>query len=287
MKNIRLTSDINQYKIPPNIILTGKLLRVISKNLNIRYLSKLFTTPIKFKAPQRELMFRQSAKSEKIVLPNAKKEIIIYQYGYSKKKILLVHGWSGRGSQFYNLADKLLEHKMMIISFDAPAHGLSNGTTCHYSDFIESISEIDKQYGPFYAAIGHSYGAMALSSALQKNLSVEKLVLLSTPNSFDEIITKFIKKMEQNTLVKHQLYSFFSKRHNLNLNDYTLSQILLNQTIPTLIIHDTKDTYVDVSNAIVIRQSLHNGKLLLTNGLGHHKIFKNSTIVHKIVKFIQ
>jgi len=54
-----------------------------------------------------------------------------------------------------------------------------------------------------------------------------------------------------------------------------------------LVIHDSQDKYVDVRSAIAIRQNLKYGELLITYGLGHHKIFKNSVIIQRIIDFIK
>jgi esterase/lipase len=43
----------------------------------------------------------------------------VYQYGQSDKKVLLVHGWSGRGTQLVKIADALLKSGYSTISFDA------------------------------------------------------------------------------------------------------------------------------------------------------------------------
>jgi hypothetical protein len=32
-------------------------------------------------------------------IPTINKSVVVYQYGQSDKKVLLVHGWSGRGTQ--------------------------------------------------------------------------------------------------------------------------------------------------------------------------------------------
>ena len=56
--------------------------------------------------------------------------------------------------------------------------------------------------------------------------------------------------------------------------------------IPVLVVHDTKDGDVPVSCAYRIRQSLTNGSLLITNGLGHTKILRNKEIVNKSIEFI-
>jgi alpha-beta hydrolase superfamily lysophospholipase len=58
-------------------------------------------------------------------IPTINKSVVVYQYGQSDKKVLLVHGWSGRGTQLVKIADALLKSGCSTISFDAPAHGKS------------------------------------------------------------------------------------------------------------------------------------------------------------------
>jgi hypothetical protein len=41
------------------------------------------------------------------MIPEIKKEIVVYEYGYSQKKVL-VHGWSGEGTQLFKIADELV-----------------------------------------------------------------------------------------------------------------------------------------------------------------------------------
>jgi alpha-beta hydrolase superfamily lysophospholipase len=84
------------------------------------------------------------------------------------KKVLLVHGWSGRGTQLFKIADELLKQGYSTISFDAPAHGKSPGKTTIMVDFITTILEIEKQFGPFDAAIGHSLGGMSVLNNKKK-----------------------------------------------------------------------------------------------------------------------
>ena len=97
-------------------------------------------------------------------------------YGYSKKKVLLVHGWAGRSTQLFMIADRLLEKGYMVISFDGPSHGKSEGKTTAMPEFLDTIKVIDKQFGPFEAAIGHSFGGMSLYNSVADGFSIKSLV---------------------------------------------------------------------------------------------------------------
>jgi hypothetical protein len=143
-------------KIPKLILLYSTILSSISPKLSILFAEKLFTTPFKHKTPKRELEMDRKSIQKLIKIPSINKEVVIYQYGDSEKKILLSHGWSGRGTHLYKIADEILKAGYSTISFDAPAHGKSPGKTTIMSEFVETILEIEKQFGPFEAAVGHS-----------------------------------------------------------------------------------------------------------------------------------
>jgi len=283
----KITNNINSFKVPKSILLTGKFLQTINTNLVTKFAANIFGTPLKFKIPERELMMRDSAKNELFEIDSIDKKVMVYRYGFSKKKILIVHGWAGRGTQLYQLADKILENKMMVVSFDGPAHGLSSGKTTLITDFIETIHQINKEYGPFDAAIGHSFGAMSLLNAVAKGLDIKKLVLIGADNSIRQITQQFVEKIELKPIIAKKLEKLFYEKYNVNIEEYSSFNAAQNVNIPTLVIHDSEDKFVPVSSAITIRQNLKNGELLMTNGLGHHKIFKDNIVIQRIIDFIQ
>jgi len=287
MKNsIKRNKEKNSFDIPKHIILIGKLIQIISPDLAARFVAKIFETPLKFKAPERELMMRKSAKNNLLNLRGIRKKVMVYSYGYSKKKILLVHGWSGRGTQLYSIADKILENKMMVISFDGPAHGLSQGSSTSLKDFIVCIRQLEKEHGPFDAAIGHSFGGMALLNAVTSGLKLNNLVVIGADNSIVEILKSSVEKFSLKPIIAQKLIELVNKKLNIKVEDYSSQNVAKKVDIPTLVIHDSEDKYVPVSNALAIRHSLKKGEILITNGLGHHKILKDSTTNQRIIDFI-
>ncbi len=288
MKNSQKSSKIiNSLEVPNSIVLTGRILQSISSNLATIFAAKIFMTPLNFKVPDRELMMRESAKNKLIKIESINKSVMVYSYGYSKRKVLLVHGWSGRGTQLFQLADKILENKMMVISFDAPAHGLSPGKKATMIDYIKTIEQINKEYGPFEAAIGHSFGGMSLLNSISEGLKINKLVIIGTDNSIPEVIKTFINKLKLKPKIAVKLETYFNNKLGLKVKHHTSQWVAKNVDIPTLVLHDSDDRFVPVSSAISIRQNLKNGELLITNGLGHHKIFRDKGIIQRIIDFIQ
>ncbi len=277
----------NSFVIPRPLIIFGKILQFFSKDMATLYVAKLFSTPVKIAAPERELTMRNSAKKEILKIPGCKAEVQMYIYGYSKKKVLLVHGWAGRGTQLFQIADKILENRMMVVSFDGPAHGLSSGKRTNMIEFLETIREVNKKYGPFDAAIGHSFGGMSLINAVADGLNVEKLVTIGTDNSIPQIFNYFVQKMELKPVISKKLAKLSETKFNTEIDSLSSEHKAAKITIPTLVIHDSNDKYVNVSSAVSIRQNLKKGELLITNGLGHHKIFKDNFVIQRIIDFIK
>jgi pimeloyl-ACP methyl ester carboxylesterase len=274
-------------KIPKIILLTSKLISFISPKLITLFAAKLFTTPIKHKIPKRELEMDRKSIQKLISIPAINKEVVVYEYGKSEKKILLVHGWSGRGTQLFKIADELLNNGYSTISFDAPAHGKSPGKTTIMVDFIATILEIEKQFGPFEVAIGHSLGGMSVLNAIKQGLTVQHAVVIGSGDIVEDIIDDFIAKLQLKASVSKHLRMHFEKKYREKMNDYSAFLAAKETSIPVLVIHDNDDPEVPVKAGKHIYEHLKNGKLLLTDGLGHRKILGNPKVMERIIQFIK
>lgn len=273
-------------KIPKLILLCAKFLELISPNLATLFAARLFTTPIKHKIPKREFHMNENSIQKTILIPSIKKEIVVYQYGKSEKKVLLVHGWSGRGTQLVKIADELIELGYSTISFDAPAHGKSKGNSTIMTEFIASILVLEEQFGPFEFAVGHSLGGMSILNAIKQNLQLKKAVIIGSGDIIQDIIDDFVKKLNLKSDIGILLRNHFEKKYNQKMNDYSASEVAKAVKISVLIIHDTGDTDVNVKAAHHIKENLLNSEIMITTGLGHRKILGNKEVINKIIEFI-
>jgi len=286
-KSNTLTKTKNISKIPRSIIIPGKILQYIAPSLATKYAIKLFKTPIKFRTPDREKMMAKSAQKEMVFIPELNKKVMVYTYGYSKRKVLLVHGWSGRGTQLYKIADKLLENGFMTISFDAPAHGRSEGKVTLMNEFITVSKFLENKYGSFEIAIGHSLGGMAVLNSVKQGLTLKKVIIIGSGDIITDILRVFTSKLELKEKMVKNMKNYFFKKIGYNIDNYSASVAAKSVKIPTLIVHDTEDREVPVSCAHNIRQNTKQGELLITNGLGHTRILKDNFVVKSIVEFIK
>jgi hypothetical protein len=273
-------------QIPKSILLIAKLLEVISPKLVTHFASKLFRTPIKHKIPKRELEMDKNTLQQKILIPSINKEIVVYKYGESKRKILLVHGWSGRGTQLAKIADELVNLGFQTISFDAPAHGKSKGNNTLLPEFIDSILELEKQFGPFEFAIGHSLGGMAILNAVKQKLEIKKGVIIGSGDIIQDIIDDFICKLQLAPKIGFLLKNLFEKQSGIRMDSYSSYNVAKDVKIPILIIHDEDDADVPVKAAYNIQKHLSKSNILITKRLGHRKILGDKVVIDKIKTFL-
>tara|TARA_B100000780_G_scaffold272658_1_gene235178 strand:+ start:1469 stop:2344 length:876 start_codon:yes stop_codon:yes gene_type:complete len=272
--------------IPIPVRCFAKTLELISSRLASFFGIRLFITPVNFPIPKREQYMLKSAQKKRLHIPEIKKEIEILSYGYSKKKVLLVHGWSGRSTQLFAFADKLLENGYMVISFDGPAHGKSTGKTTMMPEFLKTIEKINTSFGPFEAAIGHSFGATSLYNAAATFLDIKTFIAIGSFDRISDIISNFAKNLYLKEKSAKKIQLGLEKKWMIHIDDFSSSSVAKKIKIPVLVVHDIIDGDVPVSCAYRIRQNLEKGSLFITNGLGHTKILRNNEVINKSIKFI-
>ncbi len=276
----------SNVKIPRFIINTGKFLQALSPTLATKYVRFLFQKPIKHKTPEKEKVWGEKADISYIAVPEIGKSIAVYQWGDGDKRALVVHGWSGRATQMYQIIEKLLNHGYKVISIDGPAHGKSTGSKTMMPEFIKAIEKTSETYGPIDVAIGHSMGGISLLNVQGMHALFNKLVIIGAPDSIFNIFHGFVNKLELKKIVADKLIAVFEKITGKSIFDFHGSTHCKKIKEPVLIVHDEDDNEVPVGDAINNYQSLQNGKLLKTNGLGHGRILKNREVINQIINFI-
>jgi pimeloyl-ACP methyl ester carboxylesterase len=274
-------------KIPKIILVTGKILQFISPMIAARYAARLFTTPLKHSLPKREQEMDRKSRQERIRIDSIGKDVVVYHYGDESPKILLVHGWSGRGTQLVKFADELLKSGYSVISFDAPAHGKSSGKTSIMPEFIATIFQLEKAFGPFEAAVGHSLGGMSLLNSVKRGLQLKRFVTIGSGDIIQDIIDEFIQKLELRPKIGTLMCEQFEKKSHEAMSNYSSYLAAKEIDIPVLVIHDENDAEVPLSCGKHIHDNLRNGELMITHGLGHRKILGNREVIERSLSFIR
>jgi len=273
-------------EVPKFLIYSLQTIQFFSTDLATKVGAKIFTTPIKHKTPNRELKMDTNSKQEKIFVSKINKSVVVYHYGDSPKKVLLVHGWSGRGTQLVKFADELVAKGYSTISYDAPAHGKSGTTTTLMPEFIATNLELERLYGPFEFAIGHSLGGMSLLNSVKRGLQLKKLVVIGSGDKIIDILHEFVRKLKLKPIIAEKMRLLFEKNFGEPMENYAAHIAAKEVNIPTLVIHDENDYEVPISCGINIHKHLSNGEMFITQKLGHRKILGDEKVITKTLNFI-
>ncbi|MUP45471.1 alpha/beta hydrolase [Gramella sp. BOM4] len=277
---------VQQLLVPGYILKISRFLSKVSPFVASRFAARLFLTPFKYRLPEREREMFEESSIRKEQVPSIDREIVIYEYGKSEKRILLVHGWSGRGTQLSKIAKALKKEGYSTISFDAPAHGEAPGKISMMPFFIKSVHYLNEKYGPFDAVIGHSLGGMSSLRAISDGLKTEKLIIIGTANNVTKITRDFAENMQMSQEVARRMKNYLDEKFGQDMDDYSGAVSAKGVQVPTLVIHDEQDVDVDVKDAYEIHDALPNSEIMITNGLGHRRILGNKEVINKITTFI-
>jgi esterase/lipase len=264
-----------------------KILSIISPKATARVAWKIFTTPRLKRKPDPN--FLKLGFSDAIEYQGYKIKTYI-QNPHESNSILLVHGWEGQASDFVALLLSLLDHRFKVISFDSPAHGLSQGKSANAIDYSSIIQKLAKKHGPFEAIIGHSLGAFASSHALahaHEHLA-NKLVTIGAPNKLTTIIHNFIKIFELSNEVELELIKLIENRFNFKVNSSsTAAYSLMATNTQKLFIHDEYDKQVTIDGLDEMSSLNPVAQVHRTYTLGHSRILKDNYTINKIIDFIK
>ncbi len=124
---------------------------------------------------------------------------------------------------------------------------------------MHSILEIEKQFGPFEIAIGHSLGGMSVLNAIKDGLKVEKAIIIGSGDIVQDILDEFTSKLGLKPEMSIKLRDYFEDKYEVKMNDFSAYKAAQKVQIPVLVIHDNDDPEVSVKAGIHIHKNLENG----------------------------
>jgi esterase/lipase len=287
------TTTINRK--PVSIPLALKLLRLgfriggrLSPTTAGRLAYKLWFTPSRFKTPAREKATLATAEITSHQINN--NNIITYHWGEAnpaKPVVLLVHGWSGRGTQLGAFVQPLINAGYRVLSFDAPAHGKSSGKQTNLYEVADVILALQQHYGVINAVITHSFGGPCIAIAIQRGFTTRRIVSISPPATTIGLVEKFNSTLrlpkKAGKHMMHQIENTFGK----NIwQDISMVNTVKGITTEGLLIHDSNDTDIPWQEGKAVSEAWHNARFIKTSGLGHRRILRDDFVIESAVEFI-
>lgn len=263
-----------------------KILSRLFPNQIVNFAYQQLTNPqIKKLRPQEiEVLDR----SQKEILKFQNFDIQLYTWKGGLDKVLLIHGWEGQAGNFADLVQLLLERKYTVYAFDAPSHGYSSRGKTSLFEFTELVGTLIQKY-EVKKLISHSFGGVATTYALfnNKNLKIDKYVLLTTPDKFIERINDVAEKVGITEKVKEKLINRLAQETKLDVRKLNVSEFVKEINVSNaLIIHDTKDRVIPIERSKNVQANWKNCQFIEIQGTGHFRILRTKRVAEKTLEFL-
>ena len=262
---------------------------------------------------ERAAKFEENNKERKDMklnrIPELPSEITVLEFlpeeNIEKKEatIICVHGWEGRGTNFYKFIPKLTSKGFRVLAPDFPMHGKTSGTEtgCHVFGF--SLNCILNYIKVPAILLVHSLGNGAactnyyISDEKTRN-QIKGFIGIGVPDKFTDYIRNFGNMMGLDEYTNNLFLEKNSERLGIDIKYFVVSDTIKNFNYPCLIVHDDKDKEVSIEWAInsskYIQQKYQTYKigdkecpcLHKTSGLGHRRILRDDGVVDTVVDFI-
>ena len=284
----RRVSIAAHYKLPWFLTSLARILDYVSKSLATRFLWRIFCGPIKFKIPARETEFYNKTEKKKIYPKSVSKEIVLYRIPNDGHKVLFVHGWNGRSSQFYRIIDLLSDNGYDITAIDLPGHGKSKRANTNLPEITDLLSEIMKSRGPYHGVVCHSFGGVATLNSIRYGASCEKLVLIS-PGVYEikPMFKTFVGLFGlDEEYYADRLFNLAESLYDASPGDFGLDRFSKQIETETLIVHCEDDKEAMKEIALTLHGEMKNSVLHLTEGLGHRRILRDEKVAEIVMNFL-
>ncbi len=261
------------------------MLSILSPFLAAKVAEPLFFKPLRFGIPEREKDFRSKALQGAHQTADGK--INWFHLPGLGPRILFVHGWSGRGSQFAPLMEAASAKGADIYAFDAPGHGEEQLGRTDMLAFVRSIEWMNETFGPFHWAVGHSLGGMALWNALDRGLPLHTLVNIGSPASIEGVILDFVHAIGAREVVVDRMLNLLQKKYQIEPS--SLSPVSIATKHPHLkggMLHATDDGDVPLQHAEQLSAVWKQGQLYRYEGLGHRRILRDPEVINQCLSLL-
>ncbi len=287
------SSERRKRVIPVSYQLFGLGLNIASRfrmDWAAEILKRLFFTV--FKSPMKPWIteFWQQADSQvEIEFDNQSIPIRLWGEG---PLVVMMHGWSGSGAQFRKLIPGLVEAGYQVAAFDAPAHGNNPGKHTHLLEFVNTLLGIQQQIGPVHTLMAHSFGGMAAMMASQRGLVVEQMVLFGPHLDVNEIHQSYSELLNLSSELSKRFRDKIGARMTeiIGFDDvwrfFSPENLLKDREFGGLLIYDTEDEEIPLSQFKSVARYWEGSQVIQTEGLGHHLILKDASVIEKVLKFM-
>lgn len=143
-------------------------------------------------------------------------------------------------------------------------------------------------YGPVNGFIAHSFGGIALALALENtDNSGMKVVLIAPATETTSAIDGALTILGlQNPQLRKSLDEIIFRLSGKETTWFSIRRAIKNIKAPVLWIHDVDDDVTPYEDALKVKNDNNpNVKFIVTQGLGHRKIYRDNGVKQHVINF--
>lgn len=238
---------------------------------------------------------RTLALAEKLRLGRGGARVGVHRIGSpncSAPRVLVVHGWGSRAEYLADLAMGLREAGAEVFVLDLPGHGRSYGRSLDMRLAAEAMARVQERFGPFDAAVGHSFGGAALMAAAGGSfpgilaIKANRLAVIGAPSRIDDVFTGFARMVGLSPATGLALIARTERRVGCPVGALDGVPIALRLGKPLLVVHAEDDKEVGADQArryLGIADHIHHH---WANGQGHRRIVSAPGVIAAVSDFL-
>ncbi|MET0310966.1 MAG: alpha/beta hydrolase [Burkholderiaceae bacterium] len=258
--------------------------------LAVRAAYRLFATPL----PPRWLRSRgkwdETWRIERWPFENAGITLYSQPVAPHGPVVLLAPGWGGFAQQMLPLAQSLAAQGLRPVIVEMPAHGRSPGALSNLPQFARVIEYVHarlRQEGhDVRAVVAHSLAANAAAYAAARGLPLERLVLLAPPASPREYTRLFAGVFGLSEQTRAAMQKLIEAREGILMPHFEPDAVGPRITARALVVHDRDDRVNMLADGKAYAEAIPQGRLVVTEGLGHRRILKDEDVLRHVTTFI-
>lgn len=264
-----------------------KLLSLVSKKKAARSAFELFCTPQRRTLKPLPPVFRE-AESLQLDLDGIRLQGWRWNHP-AERKVLLLHGFESSVTNFDRYVKPLVKKGYEVLAFDAPAHGRSGGKQINAPLYKKMIRQIHTQFGPVRSYLAHSFGGLALALALEEISHTRdyRAVFIAPATETRTSVSTFFRFLQLDPALRPHFDMVIVQQGGVSTEWYSINRALKHIRARILWVHDQADEITPLSDALVIRdQNLPDVEFVITNGLGHRRIYRDNKVQKSVVDFL-
>lgn len=259
-------------------------LSVLAPDAAARAAAHLFFRTRRVPARREELDVLEGA--SRFTVPFRGEELAAWSWG-TGPTVLLVHGWNGRATQLGALVSPLVSSGFRVVAFDHVGHGASTGSSTTMVEMAAAIASVARAAGGVHGLVAHSLGAGASALAIAEGLALERVVLIAPPLTPEPWFRRFGGALGLDERAMKLARAAIERRVGRTFDDLHLPTLARSLDEPALIIHDRDDREIPIEAGELLSYAWQGSRLLVTAGLGHHRILRSPGVVESTRRFLR